>query len=83
MGVVYRDLVPDNVTVDGSGYLKLWWLCVSNVGKMFNVSCSWFRQSKVLRGGERTASFCAATIAEYLAPEVILQSQGHTHAVDW
>ena len=26
VGVVYRDLVPDNVTVDGSGYLKLWWL---------------------------------------------------------
>jgi len=63
LGVIYRDLKPENVLIDKKGNLKL----------------TDFSFAKKIEG--KTYTMCGTQ--EYLAPEVIMNSQGYSFLADW
>eukprot|EP00750_Incisomonas_marina_P012929 INCI17184.2.p1 GENE.INCI17184.2~~INCI17184.2.p1 ORF type:complete len:1088 (-),score=164.61 INCI17184.2:2533-5796(-) len=67
VGVLYRDLKPENVLIDREGHVKL---------TDFGLS-SWQHGSNV---GKKQHSFAGTEI--YMAPELLLQ-KGHGQGVDW
>ena len=65
--IVYRGLVPDNLLVDKSGYLKL-------------IDFGFAKKLPPTDGGGETFTLCGT--AEYLAPEIV-NSKGHGNGADW
>lgn len=66
-GIIYRDLKPENLLLDGDGHLK-----VSDFG---------LSKKGVEEPGQLTYSICGTP--EYIAPEILSNDHGHTASVDW
>ena len=70
MDVVYRDLKPENILLDADGHIQL-----------ADFGLSKEDVTSFTPGEGATHTFCGTP--EYIAPEVLLQQEGHGKAVDW
>ncbi|KAF0697027.1 Aste57867_12255 [Aphanomyces stellatus] len=70
LGVAYRDLKPENLMIDGQGYLKM-------VDFGFAKHIPFYKGSLLC---EKSFTLCGTP--EYLAPELVL-NKGHDKAVDY
>ena len=79
LDVVYRDLKPENVLLEGDGHVKL-----TDFGLSRSFDCrrplAADRDAGEGAMGFTTRSFCGTE--QYMAPEMLLQ-RGHTKGVDW
>jgi len=67
LGVIYRDLKPENVLIDKEGHIRL---TDFGLAKPLDIS----------NDEETTSTFCGTN--EYLAPELVL-SQDYSYPIDW
>jgi len=68
--VVYRDLKPENILLDADGHIQL-----------ADFGLSKEHVTSFTPGEGATHTFCGTP--EYIAPEVLLQKEGHGKGVDW
>ncbi len=68
--VVYRDLKPENILLDADGHIQL-----------ADFGLSKEHVTSFTPGDGATHTFCGTP--EYIAPEVLLQKEGHGKGVDW
>ena len=78
LGIIYRDLKPENLLIHHNGYLKM---TDFGFAKHVGIVCFFFKElvsHPMIQG--RTWTLCGTP--DYLAPELIL-SKGYSFSIDW